>query len=101
LLHGLPAATAAVLAAHHVPDELIGAEVIEMADVRVVPTVSRSVVGVMNEFAYLAEMTRHHYMDDLLGLSVHLAGTPCSPLYQRHVSPNRELAALIAEYTGR
>ena len=101
LLRRLPSAIAEVLAAHHVPEELIDAEVIEMADVRVVPTVSRSVVGVMNEFAHLAEMTRHHYVDDLLGLSVQLAGTPCSPLYQRHVSPKRELAALIAEHTGR
>ena len=57
--------------------------------------------GVINAFSHLAEMTRHHYADDLLGLSVHLAGTRCSPLYQRHVSPNRELAALIAEHTGR
>jgi hypothetical protein len=41
----------------------------------------------MNEFEHLAEMARHHHVDDLLGLSVHLAGTACSPLYQRHVSP--------------
>jgi hypothetical protein len=33
-----------VLAAHHVPDELIDAEVIEMANVLVVLTVSHSVI---------------------------------------------------------
>lgn len=97
LLHRLPAAVAEVLAAHLVPRELIDAEVVEMVDVCVEPTANRSVVGVMNEFAYLAEIIRHHYIDDLLGLSMHLAGTPCSPLYRRHVSPDRELAALIAE----
>jgi len=33
----------------------------------------------------------------LLGLSVRLAGTPCGPLYKRDVSPDRELAALLAQ----
>ena len=101
LLHRLPAAIAEVLTAHHVPNELIDAEVSEMVDVRVEPTADRSVVGVMTDFGHLAEMTREHYVDDLLGLSVQLAGTPCSPLYRRHVSPDRELAALIADHTGR
>jgi hypothetical protein len=32
-------------------------------------------------------------------LSLQLAGTPLGPLYQRHVSPDRELAALVAERT--
>ncbi|MDQ2845573.1 MAG: hypothetical protein M3Y77_04295 [Actinomycetota bacterium] len=90
-----------MLAAHHVPPELINAEVIEMADVRVEPTANRSVVGVMNEFGYLAEAAGDGYVDDLLGLSVHLAGTPCSPLYRRQVSPDRELAALVAEHIAR
>ncbi len=101
LLIRLPAAIAEVLAAHQVPPELIDAEVIEMVDVWLKPTANRSVVGVMNDFGHLAEMTREHYVDDLLGLSVQLAGTPCSPLYQRHVSPDRELAALIAKHTRR
>ena len=101
LLRRLPTAVAEVLAAHHVPDELIAAEITEMADVRVEPTANRSVVGVMNEFGYLAEASRRHYVDDLLGLSVHLAATPCSPLYKRRVSPDRELAALVAEHAAR
>lgn len=101
LLRRLPTAVSDVLAAHHVPQVLIDAEVIKMADVRVEPTANRSVVGVMNEFGYLAEAARDGYVDDLLGLSVHLAGTPCSPLYRRHVSPDRELAALVAEHAAR
>lgn len=101
LLRRLPTVIADVLAAHHVPPEVIDAEVVEMADVRVEPTANRSVVGVMKEFGYLAEVSRVRCVDDLLGLSMHLAGTPCSPLYLRHVSPNRELAAFVAEHAGR
>jgi hypothetical protein len=59
------------------------------------------VVGVMNEFCHLADVVRDDYVDDLLALSLRLATTPCGPLYQRHVSPDRELAALVAEHTGR
>jgi hypothetical protein len=58
-------------------------------------TRNRSVVGVMNEFASLAE---HHRASkaaaDLEALAVHLAGTPCGPLYQTHITPDRALAAV-------
>ena len=50
------------------------------------------------EFTFL---TGHHRREapglDLTQLSVDLARTPCSPLYKRHVSPDRELAAYVAE----
>jgi len=32
---------------------------------------------------------------DLLALAIRLATTPCSPLYSKHVSLDRELAALL------
>ena len=54
----------------------------------------------MNEFAFLANA--HHTNGagtDLLELSLTLARTPCSPLYHRHVSPDREVAALLGEQT--
>lgn len=35
--------------------------------------------------------------DDLLWLSLEIAQVPCSPLYGRHVSPDRELAAVLSE----
>jgi hypothetical protein len=73
-------------------------------------TRNRSVVGVMNEFASLAEHHRaskaavdlealeHHRASkaavDLEALAVHLAGTPCGPLYQTHITPDRALAAV-------
>lgn len=101
LLRRFPAAVADVLSAHHVPHELINAEVTQMTEVHLKPTINRSVVGVMNEFATLAAVTRDGHADDLLGLSVQLAATPCSPLYRRHTSPDRELTALVAEHTAR
>jgi hypothetical protein len=64
--------------------------------VRTAKTASRSVLGVMNEFKYLAEVETQLEDDhDLLSLSLRLAETPCGPLYQRHISPDRELAALV------
>lgn len=35
--------------------------------------------------------------DDLVALSVRIAKTPTSPLYKLHISPDRELAALVDE----
>ena len=89
-----------ILAAHGATAEFIETEMVEMAEVRLAKTANRSVVGIMNEFTYLANA--HSASDgppDLLDLSLRLAETPCVPLYQRHVSPDRELAALLAEHS--
>jgi hypothetical protein len=67
-----------------------------MAEMRLTPTADRSLVGVLNEFAYLADVHRAGE-DDRLELSLRLATTPLGPLYKRGISPDRELAALIAE----
>lgn len=101
LLKRLPPAIADVLAAHGVPRELIDGERAEMGATLVAPTASRSLVGMLTEFTHLADASRHHEAEDLHGLAVRLATTPCSPLYRRHVSPDRELAALVAEQVRR
>ena len=91
-------ASSDVLAAHSAPREFIATERAEMEEVRLAKTTNRSVVGIMNEFIFLAEAhTESSGTPHLLELSVHLAGTPCGPLYKRHISPDRELAALLAE----
>jgi hypothetical protein len=67
-----------------------------MRDRRLAKTANRSVIGIMNEFTFLAESYRRGTAaPDLLALAMHLAATPCSPLYSKHVSPDRELAALL------
>lgn len=76
-----------VLAAHRTPAAVVRAELEQMCDCRIAPAANRSVVGVMNEFAFLAYTYRAEARPNLLDLAIRLAATPCSPLYQRHVSP--------------
>jgi hypothetical protein len=108
LLARIPGAVTELLAAHRLPAPFIDAERAAMAEVRLAPTANRSVVGVLNEFAFLADVHRADLRrsgldradaDGLLELSRQLAATPLGPLYKRHVSPDRELAAFVAERT--
>jgi hypothetical protein len=87
---------AAALAIHQAPATVINTELSQMRDCRFAPTANRSVVGIMNEFAYLADVYRHSYPSrSLAELGKKLAETPCSPLYRRHVRPDRELEAFL------
>lgn len=87
-----PAVLAEVLAVRGLAAGFIHAEIDCMADVVLAPTSSRSLVGTMNEFIFLAGQWRG---DELMDLSLRLAATPCGPLYQRYVCPDRELRALV------
>jgi hypothetical protein len=91
---------AVVLAAHGTPQPVIDTELPQMAETRLAKTANRSIVGIMNEFRYLAEAWREDEpTPDLLQLALRLATTPCGPLYKRHISPDLELAALVAAGT--
>jgi hypothetical protein len=98
LLDRFPAAVAEVLAAHGVPTSVITEETSAMSTCLLAPTANRSVVGTMNDFSFLADHHRGDFAGDLVGLSVRLAETPCSPLYKSHISPDRELAAVIQKH---
>jgi uncharacterized protein DUF6933 len=99
LLARFPQQLAAVLAAHGTPDAVIDEEQRQMRDHRLAKTANRSVVGIMNEFTFLAQSYRGDIaVPDLLALAIRLAATPCSPLYSKHVSPDRELAALLRSF---
>lgn len=85
-----------VLLAHGAPLELINHEIAAMQSFGYAKTANRSLVGMLNQFSYLAE----GYIDfrqttDLLELSIRLADTPCSPLYKKAVTPELELRKLI------
>jgi hypothetical protein len=96
LLARFPRQLAAVLAAHRTPDAVIAEEQRQMRDRRLAMTANRSVVGIMNEFTFLAETYRGDTpAPDLLALATGLATTPCGPLYSKHISPDRELDALL------
>lgn len=87
---------ASVLEAHHVAEGIVEQERQHMATCQLGTTANRSTVGVMIDLARLAEIHHDDEPDvDLIELSVRLARTPCSPLYKRQVSPDRELAALL------
>jgi hypothetical protein len=57
-----------------------------MDEVRLAKTASRSVIGIMNEFTYLAEAWRQDE-PDLLALAVRLAATPCGSSVQTAHQP--------------
>ena len=95
-----PEAFQRVLEALGVVPAFVEVEVSAMADVRFARTADRSVVGVMNGFKHLAEDYRDYRgLDDLVTLAVALSVTPCGPLYGRHVSPDRELDALVVGWS--
>ena len=101
-----PEALQRVLEALGVVPAFVEVEISAMADVRFARTANRSVVGVMNGFKHLAEDYRDYRgLDDLVTLAVELSGTPCGPLYSRHVSPDRELDAasgrMVRDRTGQ
>lgn len=90
-----PAAIEAVLRRHGVDEAFLAAEREAMSVVRVAPTNDRSVVGVMNELAFLGEVHAQGGPVDLVELSLRLAETPLGPLDGRSGSPDRELAAVV------
>ncbi|WP_179405180.1 DUF6933 domain-containing protein [Burkholderia guangdongensis] len=93
-----PGALVDILAAHGVPRSFIDSEVCEMQVVKYAKTQNRSVVGIMTEFAYLADAYRAHGEPTaLIDLSLKLARTPCSPLYKGPVSPERALKELASD----
>lgn len=95
LLDRAPDAIEEVLRLHGVDETFLAAEREAMADVRIAPTNDRSVLGVMNEFAFLGEHHQQASPADLVQLSLRLAGTPVGPLHKRTGFPDRELAAVV------
>ena len=96
-----PEAVATVLSSHGVSGSFVDRELAQMAEHRLAGTKNRSVIGIMNEFGHLGSAWRDLTgFDDLVALSVRLARTPCGPLYGRHVSPDRELAAFVGQRGG-
>ncbi len=94
LLDRLTDEIARILTLHGVDPAVIEAERKAMVEVRIAPTNDRSVVGVMNEFAFLGE---HWFDGDLTALSLRMAGTPVGPLRSGDGFPDQALAALVGD----
>ena len=98
LLDRFPDQLAHVLARHQVDAGTVARECVDTTDYQVATIASRSVVGSMNEFDFLADAYRQDDPElDLLDLSIRLSAVPCGPLYRRQVSPDRELQALLKD----
>lgn len=98
LAERFPAHLAAVLNALDVDASFIGAQMAAMGEAQYAKTSNRSVLGIMNQFSYLAEGYREYLVTtDLLELSLKLAHVPCSPLYKRETFPARELHRWIKD----
>jgi len=91
-----PEHLASVLLAHGAPHALVEHELSAMRDFQYAKTSNRSLLGMLNQFTYLVEGYRDYKQTtDLLWLSMKLSETPCSPLYKKGTSPDRELRRLI------
>lgn len=100
LMARFPDALRQTLEARRVATEFIESECAAMVQGQYAKTASRSLLGTMNEFTRLAEGYRDHRgLSDPVAISLVLSETPCGPLYQRHISPDRELDAAIAAWS--
>lgn len=96
LAQRFPEHLASVLFAHGAPHALVEHELAAMLDFQYAKTSNRSLLGMLNQFTYLVEGYRDYKQtNDLLWLSMKLSETPCSPLYKKAISPDRELRRLI------
>ena len=87
----LPDALADVLRGIGIPEATIADELAAMNDVHVAKTANRSVLGIINEFTFMAEhATARGHSRDNLELALWLANTPCSPLRKSTGFPNDE-----------
>ena len=102
LMQRFPACVAEVLEGLGAPPHFVAQELATMSQGTYAKTASRSMLGVMNSLARLAWWQRADgHADDLAASSLFLAQTPCAPLYDRHISPDREVLAVIAEQIPR
>lgn len=97
LAQRFPGALKEILQVLELPAEFIDAEIGGMNEVVYAKTSNRSVIGMMNEFAFLAEAFRDRGgLVDPVALSVKLAAVPCGPLSKGAGSPDRAVRELVA-----
>jgi hypothetical protein len=96
LLDRIPAAIATHLHAHGASEDFLAAELAAMNEIRIAPTNDRSVLGVMNEFAYQGEMmVKIDRITDLDQISLRLSRLLVGPLMAGNGSPDKELASVL------
>ena len=99
LLDRFPDALRGVLQAHEIPRSFIGAEIAEIGACQLAKTANRSVLGSMNEFAFMGRVQLDVEPDEgVVALSLSLAEVACGPLLKRHVTPGDELRAFVRHH---
>ena len=93
----IPAAVKEVLIALDLPADFIQVEIEGMTDIVYAKTANRSVLGMMNQFAFIAEVMKDRASPvDTLALSLRLAEVPCGPLTRGAGFPDRVVRELAA-----
>jgi hypothetical protein len=103
LLRRFPIVLAITLEAHGVPRSFINAEVDAMQSVGVSKTQSRQLVGVMNEFAFQADVSRRYESETSeLAIVMMLSRTPIGIFGKSYRFPDQALEELVeaANQTG-
>lgn len=96
VLARFPSVFGQVAGALGLPDSAVRREFTTMTEQTLAKTVSRSVLGTMNEFGHLADnYRRRHDEIDLVDLAVWLSQVPCRPLFAGEGTPRDELRARI------
>lgn len=97
LVRRFPDELARVLRAHGMTDHFIVCEIRAMDETAISRTTSRSLLGMLNEFSFLADVFRRGIDEaDALSLSLKLAIVPCGPLKGK--CPERMLEDLAQEH---
>ena len=97
LLGRVPECVELALSFHGLSGSFIDIEVDEMRQTTLAKTANRSVIGMLIEFAFLAEQWRPA-TGTLLDLSLRLSDVPCGPLFRTHTTPRRAVAAAVDEW---
>jgi hypothetical protein len=98
-----PVHLAQVLRGHDVDPDFIAQEIAAMTEVGIAKTASRSVLGTINDFTWIAEGGDAYHADELYHLSMRLAKTPIGG-QMKYASPESMLEAAVerwAEAAGR
>jgi hypothetical protein len=88
-----PIQLAQVLLELGVTQAVIYAELVQMRHMSVAKTKNRSVVGIMSEYSYMADVFNDG--QNLVELSLRLAEVPCSPLYKTTNTPANAMRELL------
>ena len=97
LLSRLPTTVELALSLQGLSGAFISLEIEAMREATLAKTANRSVIGMLNEFAFLGEQWRPA-AGNLLDLSLRLANVPCGPLDRTHIDPRHAVAAAVDEW---